>query len=277
MRPEVIASGIDSLNIGFNIGRWLVDESAFKLLEDGKNSAGDKLFGGKGVTVNWNGREFNLLAKGTKGYEYVMHNNDFRIYIARNCQSVRIYPEVFVQLNSCYLWGKGYDRAHNELKSWLNKWAMVEGEKVNRVDLCADLAMSLPILDVKRDIVTRARKKTDYTEIEHYTNGLHDTGYRLGSGNLLARIYDKGNEIKYSEKLWFPEIWKNGVWNGESEVTRIEFQARRPFLKEYSVNSYEELIERLPDMWRYMTYDWLEIKETNRRDSNHRRGKTSEM
>ena len=60
-----------------------------KRLEDGKEAAGDKLFGGKGVTVEWGGREFNLLAKGTKGYEYVMFNDDARLYLARDCQGGR--------------------------------------------------------------------------------------------------------------------------------------------------------------------------------------------
>jgi hypothetical protein len=52
---------------------------------------------------------------------------------------------------------------------------MVEGEKINRVDLCADLAMNLPRFDVTKEIVTRARKKVDYTQIEHYTYGRRDT------------------------------------------------------------------------------------------------------
>ncbi len=95
--------------------------------------------------------------------------------LSQNCQGGRIYPEAFVQFGSGYLWGKGYNGAFNECKNWLNEWAMVEGEKINRVDLCADLAMNLPRFDVTKEIVTRARKKVDYTQIEHYTYGRRDT------------------------------------------------------------------------------------------------------
>jgi len=41
------------------------------------------MFGGNGITVKWGEREFNILAKGTKGYEYVMNNDDVRLYIAK--------------------------------------------------------------------------------------------------------------------------------------------------------------------------------------------------
>jgi hypothetical protein len=277
MKLNRVAVGIDTLNVGFNISQYRVDETAFKQLEQGKESAGDKLFGGKGVSVTWGGQEFNLLAKGTKGYEYILRNNDIRLYLARNCQGGRVYPETFFQFSSAYLWSKGYERAFKEAKGWLNEWAVIEGEKINRVDMCADLAIDLPRLDVTREIVTRARKKADYTQIEHYTHGRHDTGYRIGSGDLMARIYDKAYEIKGTEKVWFKDIWAAGGWDGESGVTRVEFQARRPFLKAYGVNSYEDLKQDMPDMWRYSTCDWLMIKEPNDNDSNHRRWQTSPM
>lgn len=277
MDHKVLAVGIDSLNIGFNIERWLEGDTAFERLEDAKQSAGDKLFGGKGVTVNWGDKEFNLLAKGTRGYEYVMFNDDVRLYMAKNCQGGRIYPEVFTQLNSGYLWGNGYDTAYRNCRKWIGEWASIQGEKINRVDLCADLAMNLPILDIKKEIVTRARKKVDYTQIEHYINGCRDTGYRIGQGDLMARIYDKGYEIKGTEKYWFNDIWERGGWDGKSGVTRIEYQARRPYLKGYQINDYEEMTRLLPDIWRYMTCDWLVIKELNISDSNHRRWETSEM
>jgi len=277
MKPNIVAVGIDSLNVGFNINQWRVDDTAFKRLADAKINAGLSLFGGKGETVKWGDREFNLLAKGTKGYEYVMNNDDVRLYIAKNCMGGRIYPEVFAQLNSCYLWGKGYQTAFNQFKSWLGEWAEVGGEKINRADLCTDLDISLPKLDLANEIVTRARKKVDYFQVEKYTNGRRDTGYRIGAKDLMARIYDKAYEIKGSEKYWFQDIWERGGWNGKSGITRIEFQTRRPYLKEFSVNSFEELIIVLPDMWRVITGEWMELKEPNKEDSNHRRWKTSEM
>jgi hypothetical protein len=274
---KILAAGIDSLNIGFNVSKWLIDDNVFQKLYEGKRSAGERLFGGNGVTVELGGREFIILAKGTKGYEYVMFNDDIRLDIATNCQSGRVYPEAFVQLNSGYLWGKSYDKAVTELKKWLSTIAVINGEKVNRVDLCVDLATDLPILDLKQCVVTRARNKVDYHEIEHYSQGKRDTGYRFGSGSVMARIYDKKYEIRHSDKSWFRDIWKQVGWDTTSGVTRAEFQLRRPFLKEYDIDNYDRLIFSIPDMWRTLTGEWLVLKQQNDKDTNNRRWQTLEL
>jgi hypothetical protein len=274
---KVLAAGIDSLNIGFNIDRYLIDDTAFRVLDEGKLNAGDKLFGGKGVTVDFGGREFIIQAKGAKGYEYVMYNDDIRLNLARNCQGGRIYPEAFAQLNSGFLWGKGYSNAYKELKNWISTIAVLNGEKINRADLCVDLDVDLPILDLKGDIVTRSRTKVDYHEIDHYTSGSRDTGYRIGNKPVMARIYDKKYELKLSEKAWFLEIWKQGGWDGVSNVTRTEFQLRREYLKEFQINTYDQLIYTIPDMWRCLTGEWLILKQPDGRDTNHRRWQTSDL
>lgn len=277
MRPRMVAVGIDTLNVGLNIGRWLMEEAEFKRLEEAKAEAGVSLFGGKGVTVQVGGREFNLLPKGSKGYDYVMFNDDVRLLMARNCLGGAVFPEVFTELNSVFLWGKGYNRAYSELSSWVRTWADVVGEKVNRVDLCVDLAVDLPRLDVACEVVTRTRKKVDYFEVEQYTNGRRDTGYRFGVKPIMARLYDKTYEIRKSDKYWFGDIWRNGGWDGKSNITRAEFQVRRPCLREYGINSYDELVAEMPDIWRYLTEEWISLRAPNGSDSNHRRWETSEL
>jgi len=152
LKPKILAAGIDSLNVGFNINRWLFDSEMADKLQDAKESAAGKLFGGKGVTVEFCGQEFNILAKGSKGYEYVMHNDDARLCLAEKCQGGRVLPEVFVQFNSAYLWGEGYERAYRQLLAWVEKFAVIDSERINRVDLCVDLETKLPVLDVKRDV-----------------------------------------------------------------------------------------------------------------------------
>jgi hypothetical protein len=270
LKPKILATGIDSLNVGFGINRWLFDSEMADKLQYAKESAGGKLFNGKGVTVEFCGQEFNMLAKGSQGYEYVMHNDDIRLCLAEKCQDGRVLPEVFIQLNSAYLWGKGYEVAYRQLLAWVEKFAVISSEKINRVDLCVDLETKLPIIDVKRDVVTRARKKVVYFQAEHYTEGLRPTGYRFGSGIMMARIYDKGYECK-RDKLWFHDIWKAGGYDGVSPVTRVEGQFRRPFLKEMGVNSYPELTQCTPDIWRIFTSEFISVRTPDINDSNNRR------
>ena len=98
-------------------------------------------------------------------------------------------------------------------------------------------------------------------------SGNRNTGYTFGAGDLVARIYDKTIEIKISQKEWFKDIWITNGWDGKTPITRVEFQARRELLKDYSVDSFSSLLCGLGDIWRYFTLDWLTIREVNKADS----------
>lgn len=259
---KVLNSGIDSLVIGFCIAQHRNPEAFAKLI-DAKAKAGEKLFGGKGSSINWFGKDFVVWARGTKGYEWVLENGDVLVCVAEKAQGGRVYPEVYVTFRADYLWRMGHVKAVHEFQQWLVSWAVVTDDRVSRCDLCIDIQMDLPKIDLALEAVTRAKGKVEHYEslrCEHYVNIRRDTGYRIGSGALVARIYDKSLEIKVTQKEWFKTIWSANGWNGESKVIRVEFQARRKFLKEMSVDSFLSLCERLADMWRYYTHDWLTIR-----------------
>jgi len=247
--------------IGFSIESY-VGVNDFETLTEVKNKAGEKQFDKKGYGVEWFGTEFNMTARGAMGYEWVMRNSDVTVCIAREAKSGSIIPEVYVTFSSQNLWTNGLDSAVMIFESWLSKWAVISGNKISRADLCLDIAMPFPVIDINNEIVSRARKKRRVNEpvkIEHHVECRRDTGYRFGSGDLVGRFYDKTNEIKVSQKEWMKEVWKSESRDGESPVVRYEFQCRRNFLKEMSVNSFEELKERLADIWRYCTHDWLRV------------------
>jgi len=261
MRVKVVASGIDTLVIGFSIESY-VGVNNFETLTEAKNKAGERQFDKKGYGVEWFGTEFNMTARGAMGYEWVMRNADVTVCIAREVKGGSIIPEVYVTFSSENLWTNGLDGAVMAFTRWLSKWAVISGNKISRVDLCLDVAMPFPVIDIKDEIVSRARKKRRINEpvkIEHHVECRRDTGYRFGSGDLVGRFYDKTNEIKVSQKEWMKEVWKAQDWDGETPVVRYEFQCRRNFLKEMSVNSFEELKERVADIWRYCTNDWLRV------------------
>jgi len=261
MRVRVVASGIDTLVIGFTIESY-VGVNDFETLTEAKNKAGERQFDKKGYSVEWFGAEFNMAARGAMGYEWVMRNADVTVCIAREAKGGSIIPEVYVTFSSQNLWTNGLNGAVMMFERWLSIWATISGTKISRADLCLDIAMPFPVIDIKNEIVSRARKKRRVNEpvkIEHHVECRRDTGYRFGSGDLVGRFYDKTNEIKVSQKEWAKEVWKAEGWDGETPVVRYEFQCRRNFLKEMSVNSFEELKERLTDIWRYCTHDWLRV------------------
>ncbi len=259
MDIPIVAYGVDTLIIGFMIDAYR-DTVDFEVLQEAKQKAGEKMFNKLGYPVTWSGADFSMKASGGSGYEWILKNDDVMIRIAKEAREGKVFPEVFVTFYSQYLWTEGIDGVVSKLTVWLNKWAVINGTKISRCDLCIDLAMSFPKVDITNEIVTRARNKVEYTlPIENYVSGRRSTGYKIGSGDLSARLYDKTNEIVVSQKEWFRDYWLEKGWDGETPVMRCEFQYRRGFLKEMSVDSYEDLVNRMADIWRYCTYDWLQI------------------
>jgi len=266
---KVIGSGIDTLVIGFCIDSWQ-GVCDFEKLSEAKTVAGEKMFNSEGAPIDWFGVKFVIAARGVHGYEWVLKNDDVTVCIARNAMSGKVIPEVYITFSQQYLWTKGAKEAYDQLLFWLIRWAVPVEDKVSRSDLCIDLEMALPDIDVQTEIVSRARGKAEYSQpadLAQYYSGRRITSYRIGSGNLVARLYDKTTEIKVSQKEWFRDAWLANGWDGITPIARCEFQLRRGILKEFGINNFNDLLINLSDIWQYCTNDWLRIcdcgSETN--------------
>lgn len=147
---------------------------------------------------------------------------------------------------------------------------IVRARRLRRVDLYSDLVRSwLQHTDVNR-IVCHARPDVfipDAKDIdeagcllwrpqirEHHRRNLTVSGFSVGPGNpFMARIYDKtaelalpGRELK--RELEF-DIWRAAGWDGESPVTRVEFQIRGEALDELDMRDPSKLPGRLNSLW----------------------------
>lgn len=83
------------------------------------------------------------------------------------------------------------------------------------------------------------------------------------------RVYDKRAEIEHSNKAWFQDLWSKRGWVAGSSVTRVEFQARRDFLRTVQVETVADLDMQLADLWKYFT-SWVSLRDKTS-DSNRRR------
>lgn len=260
---KVIGSGIDTLVIGFCIDSWQ-DACDFEKLSEAKTVAGDKMFNSKGAPVEWFGVRFVISARGVHGYEWVLKNDDVTVCIARKPMSGTVIPEVYITFSQQYLWTKGAEAAYEQFLYWLSKWAIPVEDKASRCDLCIDLELALPDIDVQTEIVSRARGKAEYSlpvDLAQYFSGRRITSYRIGSGDMVARLYDKTLEIVVSRKEWFRDFWLLRGWDGVTPVTRCEFQLRRGILKEFGIKGFRDLLAYSADLWRYCSHDWLRICE----------------
>jgi len=274
LKPRgLVLAGVDSLMVGWPVHSFKFSEEERAVLVAAKQAARERRFGRDGAALTWYGQSLNMKASGTQGYEWILENGDLSIRIAAEAGGGSAFPEVYVTFRSPYLWRGGYQEACRQTLDWLSSWADIGEGKVSRVDLCADFAIALPEIDLKTEVVGRARKRKRYNSINlsvvaDWQNGRTGTGYQIGKGDLAARIYDKREELLYTRKNWFEDLWQQNGWDGESQVTRFEFQFRRKMLKELQLDSLRDLEAQIPDLWAYATENWLTARkpstDTNR-------------
>jgi len=266
---DVLLAGVDTLAVGFGVRAFLLTEEEWAMLAAAKVQARGTMFDFGGSPVMLRGQRFSVNPKGGKGYEYVLVNDDVTIQLAEVAKWGAVYPEIHVTWRSAYLWSNGWRAAFIRVRDWVYGWAAVSCEKVSRADLCVDLKSDLPEVNIRGgEVVTRAQNMTEFYMERHF-KGLDETGYSFGRGDLKCRVYDKVAEIEHSNKTWFHALWRKQGWNGQSPVTRVEFQARRGFLKSMQIDTVQDLEMQLGDLWKYFS-GWVSLRyKTN--DSNRRR------
>lgn len=81
---------------------------------------------------------------------------------------------------------------------------------------------------------------------------------------IQLRIYDKGLEIQQGAAKW----WFLQVWNllSPDRVWRTEFQVRRAALKEFGIDTLDDLHEKIGGVWQCLTTDWFSLRLND--DSN---------
>ena len=299
---KLLTVGIDTLCIGFYLRGFKVNYSYCDLqtkqviqsgdsssvmgssdvsfLESMKVQGRSRIFDTSGQQVRFKNKEFALMPKGLRTYTYILINSDITVKIAP--RAMGLFPEVYVEFRSGFLWRMGYRNAYRLVVDWLNEWVEIDREVISRVDVCKDVAVAKEFDLTTDNIVGRPRKNRNLNEpeIDGFSSffncgaldGVHIGGF-IGP-NLICRIYNKSQEIKESCKDWFKALWTVFGWNRSDVVWRVEFEMKRKFLKEFQIHSFKDLESQLSDVWRYLTFDWVQIKEINKEDSNRTRWKT---
>jgi hypothetical protein len=273
----VLAHGIDSLDLAIDVV-W-GDEQFFIYLEAIKSVAVKK---GNPLTVfldrsdPLNESPFRIFNHGTQGYRWLLSNAQFSLKIGNwPSPKKKGRPSILASIRSETLWTLGLSGAMDLLLELITEaGATVVSVKTSRVDLCVDLL--LPEQYWHKNLpeyrVCRARKLSDHFENDSLT------GITIGSGKVLARLYDKPMEIKLKSphKVWFYHIWgiePDDIPAGH-RIIRVEYQLRRTALKELGVDTFSDLCKKTPNLWAYCTRKWLKFR--NRPGNHHTMRKTFE-
>jgi len=149
------------------------------------------------------------------------------------------------------------------------------GERVQRVDITADIS-GFPMNDLNSfhfyGFPTKMKSiNSDLMLEKFYSLGKESDLETVVVGkNPQLRIYDKKKLAIQQDPDWF-ECWYGksyeevldmyeGDTNQIPEITRFEFQLRAYTLREFQVNSYDDLMEKIQGLWDYMGNKWMELK-----------------
>lgn len=130
---------------------------------------------------------------------------------------------------------------------------------MSRTDLFIDFTTDKNLEKVEKvSWLTRVKKIQKHWEGEF-------TGWSIGLGGVIsARVYDKIIEIKKSHKDYLMGFWEKNGWDKKQRVWRFEFQLRREFLEQMSIDIFSDLLNKVNDTWRYCTFDWLRLTIKNK-------------
>ncbi len=262
LRPDepgrVLASGIDSLVLAIE-AYWLSDgtfESLTELKERAKKAQADEpvvLRLNDGLS-SW---AFNVKPHGAGGYEWILVSREATMKIG-NWRVLKQRPSVMIDIRAETLWTHGPQVVVTRVAFILrNLGATIVRIKPSRVDLACDIllpyeAWSMGLLE---NFVTRANHKAVYLQQKQLS------GFTIGSGAMLVRIYDKALEIRKSKKVWMYDIWQIPEVPQGHRVIRVEFQMRRELLHSLEGDSWDQFKWNLPRIWSYNTQNWLRLVE----------------
>ena len=255
---QFLLCGIDTLDLGIYVdwrGEEYKDQRADLMSRFDDAKIGAQANGGY-VDVTPSDRHYIVLPTGKRpNYRYHLKFAEYHLFIAVT-KEPKYSPNTYVSINSETLWGRGIQGAIDLVSSDIKSFGgAVKRILLSRCDLCADFKLPSGLTEdfLKSHSVTRSRKAAYYTG-----GGCLETHYVGSKGApILLRLYDKGKEVVVNNKEWFRKLW--GTDNIDN-VWRIEFQLRREALKQFDINTVEDLKDKSYGVWNYLTDQWFSLR-----------------
>ena len=243
--------GIDTLDIGLYVdwGITLVE------IQPQLEHLRDKAI--RGNTAIWRHTVVGDAAvrpSSKRNYRYTVELPDAFLWIANHTEP-NGYPNVYVSLKARSLWLNGVTQSVEGVTRLVAELGgVVQQIQVSRCDLAADFYLEEPLTTdfIKSTMVCKSRASSQYE-----TGGQLETFYvARGKSPIQARIYNKLLQVltKPGAAYFF------ALWGGPVKAWRIEFQLRRAALRQFQVNTVDDLQGRAGALWKYLTGQWLSLR-----------------
>jgi hypothetical protein len=255
---QCLLAGVDSLDLGIYVD-WGEDwDRRFGEFEELKQRASDNGHKEPVLIECPDIAPFIVHASGKAPmYRFHLQTSDGHIWIGKSRSPENNTPNVYVSLNSEPIWRDGLETVIARLQAGIAAMgAKVLTVQPSRADLCADFyapdGFNLYEL-VEQTVCDSGAKiiRMDEGGLETYYVGSDGAAVRL-------RLYNKSREIEvHHDRAFFQEFWNVPPM---SKVWRVEFQLRRPYLKDNCVDSFDNLLSSRKSLWEFLVKYWVTIR-----------------
>jgi hypothetical protein len=217
---------------------------------------------------------WEVSPKGTQEYVYCLMRNGWRIFVQSARGMKPIYNQLKIEIPSSRL-RMGIEGLDTEFRAIALCVLSLGRERIQRVDITADIA-GFPMNDLNAlhfyGFPTKMKTiNSDLMLEKFYSLGKESDLETVVVGkNPQLRIYDKKKLAIQQDPDWF-QCWYDKSYeevlsdhdenaNQITEISRFEFQLRAHTLREFKIDSYDDLMEKIQGLWDYMGNKWLELK-----------------
>lgn len=182
------------------------------------------------------------------GFYWFSHIDNFFKIGFKDCKINRSLNDIQVQFNAFGIYTLGIKNLIKYIDDLISEY--ITGYKpVTRIDLNIFIQADLSWID-KSMFVTRKRKFTTIFKEEANKHKV-ETLY-IGKKPFLMRLYDKKLELKKSKKLeMMYEYFTLNGFDTQNSIYNLEFELHRDKLKEFKINTIDEVLEVAQDIFMY--------------------------
>ncbi|MCI5159184.1 MAG: hypothetical protein D3906_12290 [Candidatus Electrothrix sp. AUS1_2] len=196
------------------------------------------------------GMRFNMRPYGASKYPYVLDSGDITLLFSNHKPGAQ-FPNCRIEIGSMSCWHPGWLDLYEKITGWLrDQGAVIERQKLTAFDITVDL---LGVRFGDTDFSNRRRWIARCNKGNQAFGNWKDNYISLGKGDCMFKCYNKTGELdpmsaKYD---FFHDLWRDHTGDDVEHVTRLEFQFRRPKIKELGIKSVSDLSQKLNSVWAY--------------------------
>jgi len=223
--------------------------------------------------IEFENSDINILIKDTplnylgksEGFYWFKDINEFFKIGFKDYKTNRALNDIRVQLQGIGIYTVGI----KSLIEFINKELLVEYitdyYPITRVDLNTFVQYDFSFVN-REMFSTRKRSYATVSEIGNHKS--LQTIY-VGKSPFLLRLYNKKEELKKNSKkdLMF-EYFANNGFNLEDDIYNIEFELHRIHLKQYNINTIDELLKNAVNIFKQSMDNIRLIDTTNITDND---------